>query len=63
MGLFRKAKTQLVEDPTTIYAIIDKPGEYDDGAWFTVYATNSFTETGYFTADKTGRIIQTITTP
>ncbi len=63
VGLFRKAKTQLVEDPTTIYAIIDKPGEYDDGAWFTVYATNSFTETGYFTADKTGRIIQTITTP
>ncbi len=61
--LFRKAKTELVEDPTTIYAIIDKPGEFDDGAWFTVYATNSFAESGYFTADKTGKIIQTITTP
>jgi hypothetical protein len=61
--LFKKAKTDLVEDPTTVYAIISQPGEFDNGAWFSIYATNAFSETGYFTADKSGKILQTIVTP
>ncbi len=60
--LINKAET-LVEDPTSVYAIIGAPTEYDQGAWFSVYASNSFSETGYFTADKTGKIITTTVTP
>jgi hypothetical protein len=63
--LFERAKTELVEDPdpTRIYAIISAPTQYSEGAWFSVYATNDFSETGYFTADKTGKIISKIATP
>jgi hypothetical protein len=60
--LLNKAET-LVEDPTSVYAIISAPQEFDQGAWFSVYASNSFQESSYFTADKTGKIIQTTVSP
>ena len=55
--LLKKAETGLVEDPTTIYLRIKAPQEYDKGAWFHVSASNAFTESGSFTADKTGKIV------
>ncbi|MDQ4052602.1 MAG: hypothetical protein M3237_07860 [Actinomycetota bacterium] len=55
--LLKKAETGLVEDPNSVYLSVRAPKEYDDGAWFHVYASNEFTESGYFTADKTGRTI------
>ncbi len=61
--LIDKAKTATVEDPTTVYAIIEAPAEYMNGAWFSVYASNAFAESGYFTADKNGKIIQEYAPP
>lgn len=63
--LIERAKTELVEDPdpTRIYAIIGAPTEFAKGAWFSVYASNAFSETGYFTADKTGKIVSKTVSP
>jgi hypothetical protein len=61
--LIDKAKTETVEDPTMVYAIIEAPDQYSNGAWFSVYASNSFSESGYFTADKDGKIIQEYVPP
>lgn len=55
--LFQRARTKLVENPTSTYLIIKAPGEHDEGAWFRVYATNDFQESGYFTADQTGKLV------
>ncbi len=61
--LYEIARTDLVEDPdpTRIYAIISAPTDFTKGAWISVYATNDFSESGYLTADKTGKIISKIT--
>ena len=61
--LIDKAKTETVEDPTTVYAIISAPDQFISGAWFAVYASNAFSESGYFTADKDGKIIQEYAPP
>jgi hypothetical protein len=55
--LLKKAETGLVEDPTSAYLSIRAPKEYDNGAWFHVYASNDFMESGYFTADKNGKTV------
>jgi hypothetical protein len=55
--LLKKAETELVEDPTSVYVTIAAPQDYDNGAWFSVYASNDFMESGYFTADKTGKTV------
>ena len=57
--LLEKAGTELVEDAIMTYAIIREPRQYDQDAWFSVYASNDFGESGYFTADKRGKIITT----
>ena len=49
----------LVEDPTSYYAIIRKPGPpFDDGGWITAYASNEFGESGYLMTDKEGKVIR-----
>ena len=56
--LVNKAKNTLVEDPTTWYVIIRKPAPpFDTGGWFSVYATNEFSESGYLEARLDGTII------
>jgi len=54
--LFKRA-TQLIDEPESTYVIIRAPGEHDNGAWFSVHASNDFMESGYFTADKTGKTV------
>lgn len=54
--LFAKAQT-LVENPTSTYVLISSPQEHDQGAWFSVYASNDFQESAYFTADKAGQVV------
>ena len=54
--LFERAET-LVEDPTSKYVLIRSPEDHMNGAWFSVYATNDFMESGYFTADKAGKVV------
>ncbi|MDO9497426.1 MAG: DUF1707 domain-containing protein [Nocardioides sp.] len=56
--LARKAKNTLVEDPTAWYVIIEKPGPpFDNGGWFTAYASNEFGESGYLEATLDGTIV------
>jgi hypothetical protein len=55
-GLVRRAGT-LVDDPETVYVIIRSPAENDQGAWFSVHASNEFMESGYFTADQAGKVV------
>lgn len=56
--LARKAKKTLVEDPTAWYVIIEKPGPpFDNGGWFTAYASNEFGESGYLEATLDGTIV------
>lgn len=51
--LLATAGRELVEDPTSTYAIIRRP---DDGtAWYSVYASNEYSESGFLQADLTGR--------
>ena len=54
--LVEKAQTGLVEDPTTVYVIMRRPPDPADG-WYSVYAMNEYTESGYFQADRTGKIV------
>jgi hypothetical protein len=54
--LFKRART-LIEDPKMTYVIIRSPSESDQEAWFSVHASNEFMESGYFTADKTGKVV------
>jgi hypothetical protein len=49
---------QLVEDPTTIYALIHAPPDPDDSAWIYAYATNDYRETGYLAAEKNGKVLK-----
>lgn len=56
--LMRKAKSTLVENPTAWYVVIERPGPpFDNGGWFTAYATNDFNETGYLEASLDGIIV------
>jgi len=56
--LVRKAKKTLVEDPTAWYVIIEKPGPpFDNGGWFTAYASNEYGESGYLEATLDGTIV------
>lgn len=58
--LVNKAKNTLVEDPTSWYVIIQKPGPpFDTGGWFSAYASNDFRESGYLLADLDGKILRT----
>lgn len=55
--LVQKAK-RLVEDPTSWYVIIRKPGPpFDNGGWFSAYASNEFSESGYLQATLDGTIV------
>jgi hypothetical protein len=57
LRLVQKAK-RLVEDPTSWYVIIRKPGPpFDNGAWFSAYASNEFSESGYLQATLDGTIV------
>lgn len=51
--LLDRAERELVEDPTTTYAIVRRPDGGDDG-WYSVYASNEYSETGYLQADLDG---------
>ncbi|MDP2773945.1 MAG: hypothetical protein Q8O61_10340, partial [Nocardioides sp.] len=56
--LVRQAKKTLVEDPTSWYVIISKPGPpFDNGAWFSAYASNDFSESGYLQATLDGTVV------
>ncbi|GAA4682309.1 hypothetical protein [Nocardioides nanhaiensis] len=50
--LLATARRELVEDPTSTYAIIRRP---DEGtAWYSVYASNEYSESGFIQADLAG---------
>lgn len=56
--LVNKAKNTLIDDPTSWYVIIQKPGPpFNSGGWFSAYASNDFHESGYLLADLDGKII------
>ena len=54
--LIGRAGTELVEDPTTVYVIVRRPQD-PAGGWYSVYATNAYTESGYLLADRTGKVV------
>jgi hypothetical protein len=57
LRLVQKAK-RLVEDPTSWDVIIRKPRPpFDNGAWFSGYASNEFSESGYLQATLDGTIV------
>ena len=47
---------ELVEDPTTVYVIMRRPQD-PAGGWYSVYATNDYTESGYLLADRAGKVV------
>lgn len=53
--LLDRAGRELVEDPTTTYAILRRPDRGDDG-WYSVYASNEYSESGYLQADLAGAV-------
>lgn len=53
--LLGRAGRELVEDPTTTYAILRRPDRGDAG-WYAVYATNEYSESGYLQADLDGAV-------
>lgn len=55
--LVRRARRQLVEDPTTSYVRIRSPRDSDEGAWLKAYASNEFSESGYLAATLDGTIV------
>nr|WP_227463361.1 DUF1707 domain-containing protein [Nocardioides lijunqiniae] len=56
--LVRRARNNLVEDPTSVYVILQKPDEFGAAdAWISVYASNDFQESGYLEADLTGKVV------
>ncbi len=54
--LVARARTELVEKPTMVYLIVRRPEEPAD-AWWSVYASNAYTESGYLQADRTGKVV------
>lgn len=57
IDLVRKAKG-LVDDPTTWYVTIRKPGPpFDNGGWLTAHASNEFGESGYLEAALDGTVV------
>jgi hypothetical protein len=58
MRLLDGPARQLVEDPTTIYAVIRAPLDADDRAWIYANATNDYQESGYLSADKNGKVLK-----
>ena len=53
-----RARNGLVEDPTSYYVIVRKPGPpFNDGVWISAYASNEFGESGYLEADKDGKVL------
>lgn len=55
VGLVDEARSR-VEDPTSWYAIVRQPDDFDNGTWISAYATNEFGESAYLGGDKTGAI-------
>lgn len=55
--LVKKARRQLVDDPTSSYVIIRSPRDAPDGAWLSAYASNEFSENGYLAATLDGTIV------
>ncbi len=54
--LVARARTELVEKPTMVYLIVRRPQRSAD-AWWSVYASNAYTESGYLQADRTGKVV------
>lgn len=58
MQLVREVRG-LVEDPTSWYVIIRKPGPpFDNGAWLNAYASNEFHETARLQATLDGTVVE-----
>ncbi|WP_134741309.1 DUF1707 domain-containing protein [Nocardioides sp. 503] len=56
--LVRRARNNLIEDPTSVYVILQKPDEFGAAdAWVTVHVSNEFQESGYLEADLTGKVV------
>lgn len=50
--LLATARRELVEEPTSTYAIIRRPEQ--GTAWYSVYASNEYSESGFLQADLAG---------
>ena len=54
--LIARARTELVEKPTMVYVIVRRPKD-PAGEWYSVYASNAYTESGYLQADREGKLL------
>ena len=55
--LVRQARRTLVEDPTNVFVMIERPDDVARDGWLTVYVSNDDDESGYLAADLDGTVV------